>query len=172
MADDRTQVPYAADEATTLYAYLDRHRETLLMKAAGLDAEQLATPHPPSDLTLGGLLKHMAYVEDWWFGVTFAGRPAMPPFDTVDWKSDPDWELHSAKDDPPEALRALFDRAVAASRRAADGASLDDIAQRRHRKTGEVISLRWIVVHMVEEYARHNGHADLIREAIDGSTGA
>ena len=80
-----------------------------------LDAEQLDTTLPPSTMTLGGMLKHMAYVEDWWFGVTLAGRPPAPPFDDVDWDADNDWDWHSASGAPIEELRALFDRFVEAS---------------------------------------------------------
>jgi hypothetical protein len=171
--DERTRTPFAADERTTLVAFLDWHRDTLRMKTAGLDAEQLDTALAPSDLTLGGMLKHLAYVEDWWFGVTFAGRPPAPPFDDVDWDADPDWDWHSASGATPEELRGLLDRFVEASDQIVSAAvSLDVIGDRRHRRTGEGISLRWILVHMIEEYARHLGHADLIRQSIDGSTGS
>ena len=91
----------------------------------------------------------------------------------MDWEADDDWDWHSASGAPPEELRALFDRFVEASDQVITAAaSLDQIAERRRRKTGEGISLRWILVHMIEEYARHNGHADLIRQSIDGATGA
>ena len=171
--DERAKLPLAADERTTLMAFLNRHRDTLRMKASGLDAEQLDTALPPASMTLGGMLKHLAYVEDWWFVQNFAGRPAAPPFDDVDWEADEDWDWHSASGAPPEELFALFDRFVEASDQVITAAaSLDDLAAKRSRRTGEPISLRWILVHMIEEYARHNGHADLIRESIDGTTGA
>ncbi|HWM75239.1 MAG TPA: DinB family protein [Nocardioides sp.] len=173
MTIERVPVPLAGDERTTLLAMLQWQRDTLRMKTEGLDAEQLDTTLPPSDLTLGGMLKHMAYVEDWWFGVTLAGRPPATPFDDVDWEADDDWDWHSASGAPPEELRALFDRFVETSDQVITAAtSLDDLAERRHRKTGEGISLRWMLVHMIEEYARHNGHADLIRQSIDGATGS
>jgi uncharacterized damage-inducible protein DinB len=168
---DRT-VPYAADERTMLLAWLDYQRAILRDKTAGLDSAGLATSHPPSTITLGGLLKHLALVEDWWFGINLVGTEDMPPFDTVDWDADPDWEWRTAADDTPDELRELFDRAVAASD--ANLAAIDDldhVIHRRHPETGEGLSTRWVVVHMIEEYARHNGHADLIREAIDGQTG-
>ena len=169
---DRTKLPFSADERTTLVAFLNRHRDTLRMKTAGLDAEQLDRALPPSTMTLGGMLKHLAYVEDWWFVQGFAGQPAAAPFDDVDWDADNDWDWHSASGATPEELRALFDRFVEASDQVISAAaSLDDLAARPGRR-GEPISLRWILVHMIEEYARHNGHADLIRESIDGSTGA
>jgi uncharacterized damage-inducible protein DinB len=168
----RVRGPLAADERSTLLAFLNWHRDTLRIKTEGLNAEQLDTTLPPSTMTLGGLLKHMAYVEDFWFGANFLGRSQAPPFDDVDWKADPDWDWHSASGAPPEELRTLFDRFVEASDEIITAAaSLDEAGVRRSRRTGEAISLRWILVHMIEEYARHNGHADLIRESIDGSTG-
>nr|WP_240930732.1 DinB family protein [Isoptericola sp. BMS4] len=169
-----------ADEVTTLRAYLDYHRDTLRWKTAGLTAAQLRSPLPPSAMTLGGLLKHLAYVESQWFAVVLAGGDARPPFDTVDWAADPDWEWHSAADDDPDELRALFDDAVAASDRALDrllqgasspAAGLDVLSVREDRHGDGRFSLRWVLVHLVEEYARHNGHADLLREALDGLTG-
>jgi Protein of unknown function (DUF664) len=170
---DRINVPYAADERTMLKAYLDYQRDTFRMKTGGLGAEGLAAAHPPSDLTLGGLLKHLALVEDWWFGVNLVGTKEMDPFGDVDWDADPDWEFNSAVDDSPEELRELYERAVAASD--ANLAAIDDLDQiihRRHPKTGEGLSVRWVLLHMIEEYARHNGHADLIRESVDGQTGS
>ena len=165
--------PYAADERTTLLAFLDSHRDTLRRKTEGLDAAQLATTLPPSDLTLGGMLKHLAFVEDWWIGVNLAGLEPEAPFADVDWDTDGDWDWHSAAEQTPVELRALFDSFVARSDTLVSGAdSLDMVAARRHPQTGEGLSLRWILVHLIEEYARHNGHADLIRESIDGSTGS
>ncbi len=171
----RTDPPLRDDEATTLRTFLDFHRDTLRWKTSGLSAQQLRTPLAPSDLTLGGMLKHLAYVESNWFRVVLAGDDALPPFDAVDWGPDPDWDWHSAADDTPEALRALLDSAVAESDRIVDDAlasgGLDQLSARPSRQDGGPFSLRWILVHMVEEYARHNGHADLLREAIDGLTG-
>lgn len=165
--------PYAADERTTLLAFLDSHRDTLRRKTAGLDAAQLAATLPPSDLTLGGMLKHLAYVEDWWFGVNLLGEDPRAPFDDVDWEADGDWDWHSAAEQTPAELLALLDEFVARSDEAiAATDSLDALAARRHPSTGEGLSLRWILVHLIEEYARHNGHADLIRKSIDGSTDA
>lgn len=169
---DRIEVPYAADERTMLEGFLDHHRQTFRKKTGSLGAEGLAAQHPPSDLTLGGLLKHLALVEDWWFGVNLVGTKEMAPFDTVDWDADPDWEFRTAADDTPEELRELYERSVAASdANLATIADLDQIIHRRHPKTGEGLSVRWVLLHMIEEYARHNGHADLIRESIDGEKG-
>ncbi len=171
MTVPRTFPPYAADERTTLVAFLDFYRATIRRQADGLDAARLARALPPTSMTLGGMLKHLAYVEDWWFGVNLAGSAPTAPFDDVDWAADEDWDWHSASDDDPDELRRLLDEAVARSDRILDGtASLDVLAERRHPHTGEGLSARWIVVHMIEEYARHAGHADLLREAIDGET--
>ena len=172
---ERIDPPLAADEAATLLAFLDYHRDTFRMKCDGLDQSQLATPLPPSSMTLGGMMKHLALVESSWFSEVFEGGELMPPFDTAPWDDDRDWEWHTAEDDTPAQLRALFDEAVAGADRviatALDGAGLDALSVRGSRSGGELFSLRWILVHMIEEYARHNGHADLIRESIDGRTG-
>jgi uncharacterized damage-inducible protein DinB len=163
-----TGAPYVADESTTLRTFLDFHRATLLRQVAGLDHDQLNRPFPPTTMTLAGLLKHMAYVEDIWFGVRLAGNSPVPPFDTAPWSDDKDWEFTSAAQDDREALRILLRDAIARSNELTDAAgSLDQIAAGTTRD-GQSISLRWILVHMIEEYARHCGHADLMREAIDG----
>ncbi len=174
-ADDRVRPPLAADEATTLRAFLDYHRDTIRWKCAGLTQQQLAQPLAPSDMTLGGMMKHLAVVESGWFEETFGGGSLMPPFDTVNWDADRDWEWHTAKDDTPEELFALFDescrRADAILGEAMAGGGLDSESAEKDRRNGTPFSLRRILVHMIEEYARHNGHADLIRESIDGETG-
>jgi uncharacterized damage-inducible protein DinB len=174
-SDDRIRPPLRADEATTLRAFLDYHRDTLRWKCAGLTKQQLARTLPPSDMTLGGLMKHMALVESDWFEDTFTGGSRMPPFDTVDWDADRDWEWHTARDDAPEELFALFDEAVRRADAVIDeafaGAGLDAESQKTDRREGTPFSLRRIIVHMIEEYARHNGHADLMRQSVDGSTG-
>ena len=176
-ASTRVDPPLRVDEATTLRAYLDYHRDTLRWKTAGLSAEQLRTPHPPSTLTLGGLLKHLALVESDWFAAVLDGGTVMAPFDTADWDADRDWEFTTAADDSPEDLRALFEAAVADADRRIDAAlasddGLESLSRRESSRHGEgAFSLRWILVHMIEEYARHNGHADLLREAVDGVTG-
>ena len=164
-------------ETEVLVGFLDYHRDTLRNKTEGLDAGQLHQRLEPSTLTLGGMLKHLAYVEDWWFNQVFAGNPEPEPWASVDWKADGDWDWHSAADETPEQLRALLDEAITTSERilnvalaAPDGLeAAGQIASRRH--PGQQFNLRWIVVHMIEEYARHNGHADLIRESIDGQVG-
>ena len=173
----RTDPPNAAGEAETLLAFLDFHRETLRLKTAGLDAAGLDQRLAPSTLTLGGLLKHLAYVEDWWFNQVYADNPAPEPWASVDWKADPDWELHSAAQDTPERLRELFDTSVEVSDRIVHDAlahpgALESLSRRTFRQDPtRRHNLRWILVHLIEEYARHNGHADLLRESIDGQVG-
>ncbi len=173
--DSRVDPPLRGTEAETLLGYLDYHRETLRMKTAGLDSAQLAATLPPTTMTLGGLLKHLALVEDHWCGVVLTGREQAEAWRGVDWEADEDWEWHSAAEDGPEELRRLFDDACADSDRLLEQAlardGLDTLSARENRHEGGKFSLRWILVHLVEEYARHNGHADLIRESIDGSTG-
>jgi uncharacterized damage-inducible protein DinB len=170
----RPEPPVAGDEAATLLGFLDYHRATLAWKCAGLDAAGLRAGLAPTSMTLGGLLKHLAYVEDSWFSCRLHGNSPQPPWDTVDWRADADWDWHSAADDPPEDLRRLWQQAVDRSRRlvaeALAGGGLDQPA-RHVWPDGRAPSLRWILVHMIEEYARHNGHADLLREAVDGETG-
>ena len=172
--DTRVDPPLLADEATTLRAFLDYHRETFRWKCRGLTQEQLAQALSPSDMTLGGMMKHVTLVESSWFEDVYAGGSLMPPFDTVDWDADRDWEWHTARDDTPEELFALFEDAVrradAVVDKALEGPGLDGESVGKSR-SGDTFGLRWIIVHMIEEYARHNGHADLIRESIDGQTG-
>jgi hypothetical protein len=125
-------------------------------------------------MTLGGLLKHLALVEDHTLGGKLLGRPYGPPWDTVDWDADPDWEWHSAAQDPPEQLMSLWQEAVARARASvaeAIAAGGLDFAGAQAWPDGRRPSLRRLLIDMVEEYARHVGHADLIRESIDGLTG-
>ena len=172
MTDDlRTDPPLAADERTTLRAFLDFHRDTLRAKTAGLDADGLAATLAPSDMTLGGMLRHLTFVEHWWFEQVFLGREAAEPWASVDWGADPDWEWHTADRLPPEDLRSSYDEQVARSDAVLDAAPDWDALSQRPSRGGEPFSLRWVVVHMLEEYARHNGHADLIRQSVDGRVG-
>ncbi|MFC8798423.1 DinB family protein [Promicromonospora sp. NPDC057138] len=174
----RTDPPSAADEVTMLRSYIDFYRATIRRQCDGLTVEQLRTPHPPSTMTLAGMLKHLTYVEDIWLNVRLAGNEPAPPWDTVDWAADDDWDWHSALAETPEQLTSRFDDAVAASERILDqvlgetpapGAGVLDRTAARGGHHGRM-SLRWILVHMVEEYSRHAGHADLLREALDGAT--
>lgn len=163
-----------ADEPTMLGQYLDYHRATLVQKASGLTRAQLATRVAPSDLTLAGLLKHAALNEDHWFGVVLLGRPAAEPWASVPWDDDPDWEFRTALDDEPDELIALYEETCERSRahvaEALAAGGLDALSAPQPRP-GDRFTLRWILLHMIEEVARHNGHADLLRQAADGATG-
>jgi len=149
-----------------LETWLDFHRSTLAMKCEGLSEEQLREASaPPSELTLLGLVRHMAEVERGWFRNTLAEEDAEPLYSTVE---DPDGDFHDLELADTAQSFATWQAQIEYARALAKGRSLDDVARRRN---GELVSLRWIYVHMIEEYARHNGHADLIRERIDGATG-
>jgi uncharacterized damage-inducible protein DinB len=167
--------PIAADEATTLVAFLEFQRATLAWKCSGVDASGLRATTAASSMTLGGLLKHLTYVEDLWCSRRLHGRAPAPPWDTVDWDADLDWDWHSAAHDPPDVLHASWRDAVARSRALVDDAlaagGLDGRAAWVDPDLGEAPTLRWILCHLVEEYARHVGHADLLREAVDELTG-
>jgi uncharacterized damage-inducible protein DinB len=170
----RPAPPVAADEPDTLLGFLDFQRATLAWKTHGLDSAGLNATVAASTITLGGLLKHMAYVEDYWFSYFLHGQEPLPPWSGADWAADRDWEWHSAAHDTPEQLRTIWTDAVANSRQLVAQILADadmGAAARRTEPDGQAPSLRWIVCHMIEEYARHNGHADLIRESIDGETG-
>jgi Protein of unknown function (DUF664) len=177
MADDdpvRPGPPAAGDEIETLLGTLERVRGYIAWKCGGLDAEGLQATLGPSSVTLGGLLKHLAAVEDHSFSVKLSGRRAHPPFDTADWDADPDWEWHSALADTPEHLMALWQDAVARSRGYVAEALADGGLDHRaafNWPDGRAPNLRRLVVDMIEEYARHVGHADLVRESIDGLVG-
>jgi hypothetical protein len=170
----RPEPPIAGDETATLLGSLERERAILAWKCGGLDAAGLMATLAPSSITLGGLLKHLALVEDEYFSRRLLGRELGPPWDTVDWDADPDWEWHSAAEDTPEQLHTLWQDAVARSRSAVTEALADGgLAQlaRYTTSSGQSPSLRRILIDMIEEYARHIGHADLIRESVDGLTG-
>jgi len=165
--DTRPHKPKIADEHTMLEAFLDRHRATLLWKCAGLTDEQLRTRSvEPSPLSLLGLVRHMVDVELGWFVRGFAGEDVPPTYSSDD---NPDGDFDDVDKADVRADFAAFDAAVARSKAAVAGASMDD--QFTGRRTGEQFQLRWLYLHMLEEYARHNGHADLLRERIDGATG-
>jgi len=150
-------------------SFLDYYRAVLARKCVGLRSDQLQLTVAASTLTLGRLLRHMAFVEDHWFQSVLLGRPLPDPWLGADWDAQPDWEMDTAVDFTPTELIEQFDEAVARSRAAIDRLDIETTAA--NEGGGEPTSLRWILVHMIEEYARHCGHADLLREAIDGSTG-
>jgi uncharacterized damage-inducible protein DinB len=156
-------------ERITLLAMLDFYRAVLVRKAWGLSPDQLNHMVGASTLTLGGLLKHMAWVEQHWFYRVFLGNEQREPWLSAPWDSDRDWEITSAAGMPLDELLELYDREVATAREiVADAPDLEALAPDLGR--GQ-INLRWILVHMIEEYARHCGHADIIRESIDGALG-
>lgn len=170
----RPEPPLAGNETDSLLGFLDYQRATLAWKCSGLDAVGLAATVGDSSMTLAGMLKHLAYVEDHWTSRWLYGQDPRPPWDTVDWKLDPDWEWHSAADESPDQLLAFWQDAVARSRAIVAEALADGGLAQLARRTwpdGRAPSLRWIMVHLIEEYARHNGHADLIRESVDGLAG-
>jgi uncharacterized damage-inducible protein DinB len=170
----RPEPPVAGNEAETLIGFLEYQRATFAWKTARLDSAGLAATVAASSMTLGGMLKHLALVEDGWFSQALRGHKPASPWDTVDWDADPDWEWHSAADDTPDQLRAIWQANVDRSRVCVTEAlAAGDVGQPGTRTwpDGRTPTMRWILTHMIEEYARHNGHADLIRESIDGETG-
>jgi hypothetical protein len=155
------------DERAQLDSFLDFFRETLIAKCEGLDLEQLVRrPVESSDLTLLGLVRHMTAVEQWWFEHVFAAIASPPYYDSA---HDDDADFHDLRTTPLEQVFANYDAACARSREIAEGVGLETLAATSGPRG--VANLRWIYVHMIEEYARHCGHADLLREMIDGSTG-
>ena len=161
----------AASEAKLLAQYLDYQRATMLAKTEGLDSEQLGYHHAPSSLTLAGLLYHLALVEESWMDHRFLGRPEREPWAGVDWDADPDWEHHIAVTLEPDELRERYRDACGRSHKAMDAAASLDQQSVMTLRDGRHFSLGWVLLHLIEETARHVGHADLIREAIDGSVG-
>jgi hypothetical protein len=156
-----------AGERESLEGWLDFHRATLLFKCQGLTGDQLTGRGvAPSSLSLLGLVRHMAEVERWWFRRLFAGQDGLG--DLFCSEEFPDGEFDLAEASGAEADFATFATECALARQATAGRSLDETFVGRH---GNEIDLRWVYVHMIEEYARHNGHADLLREQIDGVTG-
>ena len=167
----RTEPDPGGPEAKLLGQYLDYQRETVLAKTEGLDSEQMARCHPPSTLTLGGLLFHLAMVEENWMEVRFLGQPEREPWAGVDWEADPNWEFRTSAEMDPEHLRQRYREACERSRLVVSGASDLDQLSVQPLRSGPRFSLRWVLLHLIEETARHAGHADFLRESIDGSVG-
>jgi Protein of unknown function (DUF664) len=166
--------PLAGTDATQILGSLDRLRWTFRWKTDGLDADGLNTRIGASTLTLGGLLKHLAVNEDYMTTVKLHGAPMDEHWAGNAWDADDDWELTSAADDSPEQLYATYDDAVARARARIEGAVAErglDMTVAAHESDGTHANLRRLLCDMVEEYGRHTGHADLIREAVDGLTG-
>ncbi|WP_216205115.1 DinB family protein [Amycolatopsis aidingensis] len=166
-AGTRADVPRTGDEREILTTFLDWHRETFALKCADVDPERLSEQGvPPSGLSLHGLVRHLAGVERWWFRIQFAGESVPMLYYSDD---DPEQDFDRLDGDVGEAF-TVWRAECGRSREIVAGASLDRMGVTR--RAGEPFSLRWLLVHMTTEYARHNGHADLLRERIDGATGA
>jgi hypothetical protein len=163
----RDEPPLVADECTSLPLWLDYHRATLLQKCEGLSGTQLVLKSvPPSTMTLLGLVRHMTVVEWWWFEHVFVDGPSPEPFSDP---NDPDADFNALHPERAEDDVAMFRQQCAHSRSIVDGAA--SLNARSLSSEKDTRDLRWIVVHMIEEYARHNGHADLLRECVDGAVG-
>jgi len=166
--------PFAGTEEGHLLGALNRLRTTFRWKADGLDAAGLAARLPTSDLTIGGLLKHLAATEDATSTVGLVGGEIGEPWASLGWPGGNDWIFRTAADDRPEDLYELWDGAVERSRRRFRAALADGGLGRRVDLTGPdggPVSLRRLLFDLVEEYGRHTGHADLLREAVDGLVG-
>jgi uncharacterized damage-inducible protein DinB len=158
------RVPFTGGEKQSLHVSLDRHRDAVLWKLEGLDEEQARRPMTPSGTSLLGLVKHLGAVEYGWFCETF-GRESEPmPFDEDDESADLRAEPHETTAD----IVAFYGRARAAADRVIDELAVEDVGTAWF---GDAVSLRWVLIHMVEETARHAGHMDVVRELIDGMTG-
>ena len=171
---ETVEPPIAGDEAAALLGELERLRSYIAWKCGGLDAAGLASRLAPSTMTLGGLLKHLAAVEDSHFARLLLAEKPGPPWDAVDWESEPDWDWLSAADDSPEELITLWRAATERSRAIVADALADggmDHVGKYVSRNGESPNLRRVVLDMIEEYGRHLGHADLIRESVDGLVG-
>jgi uncharacterized damage-inducible protein DinB len=162
---ERLPVPTSGEEEPMLSAFLDRYRETILWKLDGLSKAQASRQLVPSATTLLGIVKHLAYVERVWFRLRFAGEPVTFPWPKEEDDKDPEFKVEAT--DTIESVRDLYQQEIARSREIVAAASLDDMAKSRERPC----SLRWIMIHMIEETARHAGHADILRELTDGAVG-
>lgn len=168
---DRARTPLAAGEKETLLGLLAFQRDTMRWKCSGLSTEQLAYQHAPSTLTLGGLLKHLAVVEAAWVNLRFAGGIERPSWMGQYERETEGWTWRTAAADSPEQLFAWLDESQRVTERVVtESVDLDALAQNA-TSDDDRCSLRWILLHLVQEYGRHLGHADLIREAVDGTVG-
>jgi uncharacterized damage-inducible protein DinB len=168
----RPEPPLDGDEVSTLLGFLDYQRATLAWKTDGLDDEQLRVRLPSSALSLGGMLKHLARVEDHWFSEVVADAPRAEPWASTPWAAEWETAAHDGADELHRLWRSRVEasRAVVATALAADPGGALQAGHSAWEGQG-FPSLRWVLVHMIEEYARHNGHADLLRELVDGETG-
>jgi uncharacterized damage-inducible protein DinB len=168
-ADFRSEPPTTAGERELLQGFLDYHRGTLLWKIAGLTGEQLVQPNvEPSKMSLIGLVRHVTEVERFWFQICLDERPIEP----VWWTNEhPDGDFDLVDPTTAEQDVAQYREIIKLSDEIGAKYDLDHICHRPHPRESERYSVRWLYLHMVEEYARHNGHADFLRERIDGETG-
>ena len=158
------RVPLTGGEKQSLHASLDRQRDVVLWKIRGLTDEQLRRPMTPSGTNLIGLVKHLAAVEYGWFCETF-GRPSdTPEFD----ESDPDADMRAGPDESTADIVAYYGRARAAADQVVKEVGIEELGTAWF---GDQVSMRWVLIHMIEETARHAGHMDILRELIDGATG-
>ena len=173
MTIEHREPPLAGTEAEHLIGALNRLRATFRWKTDGLDAAGLQTRIGASALTLGSLLKHLARAEDEMFTRKLDGTPVSPPWDTVDWDADPDWDFTSAADDTPSQLYEIWDTTIVRTQARLDAALENgglELVTLAWPGRGQ-LSLRRLVCDLIEEYGRHTGHADLLREAVDGRVG-
>ena len=162
----RTDTPFEGSDKELLEAFLDYHRATLLLKTEGLSEADLRRPLTPSGTNLLGLVKHLAFVERWWFQWIFAGDEVDFPWT----EDDPDADFGIGPGESSEQIFALYRAETERNRAIVTDAGLEAEAQRAHGGKARP-RLRWVLLHLIQETARHNGHADIVRELIDGSTG-
>lgn len=162
-----THVPKSADERTMLNAFLNYYRQAILDIADGLDSAQMNQRLEPSSLTIGSIVHHLANVEEWWFSQVLANNPESEPWASAPWDDDRDWDFTVASELDPETIKERYRAEIERSIELEAAAESLDVVTVKERE-GEPFSLRWILIHMIEETARHAGHADLIRESIDG----
>jgi len=166
---ERDEPQLVAGERASLESWLDFHRQTLLVKCAGLTSDQLKLrPVPPSTLSLLGLVRHMTDVEHWWFTMHVGGSGSGFRHST---DADPDGDFNQTASADASLDLLAYRAQIERSRAAVAGVDLDTVVPSRGDHPERVRDVRWIFQHMIEEYARHNGHADIIREQIDGVTG-
>jgi hypothetical protein len=173
---DTAPLPAAAarTEAESLLSVLERNRRTFAWKTSGLDETGMRATTAASAMTLGGLVKHVALVEADWLAVKLAGQEYGAPWDAVDFDVDPDWEWRTGAQDSPDDLYALLRHAIERSRelvaQVLGERGLDGLASFTW-PDGSTPTVRSMLLDMIEEYARHTGHADILREAVDGRVG-
>jgi hypothetical protein len=166
--------PISGTEVEMLVFAIERSRAQFAWKVGGLDSAGLSKPLPPSTMTLGGLLKHLALVEARFTSDDFTGEPLGPPWKAENFAADPAWDWHSAANDSPAELYALWQGAVERTRAALDKVLAEGGADQPSKFTiesGESPNLRRVLIDLHDEYARHVGHADLLRESVDGLVG-